>query len=124
MNIGIDSNMASKGPELLNDLETRLVLLLEQQGLAKKSASNMAVKITREMAVAWGGQNIYFPVGKTRWTQERDWRIFSEFSGGNHVDLAKKYQLTVPHIYRLIKRCKEKQHAPTQMRPAHDPSPA
>lgn len=107
--MSMDIISARKGPELLDDLESRLGVLLQQQGLAKKSASSMALKITREMAVAWGGQNIYFPVGKTRWAQERDWQIFEEFRGDNHAELARKYQLTVPHIYRLIKRCKEKQ---------------
>ncbi len=109
MNMDVSLTSASKGPELLDDLESRLRLLLQQQGLAKKNASSMALKITREMAVAWGGQNIYFPVGKTRWAQERDLQILEEFCGDNHADLARKYQLTVPHIYRLIKRCKEKQ---------------
>ena len=100
---------SSKGPELLDDLENRLMILLERHGLEKKRAAGMALRVTSEMAAAWGGQNIYFPLGQARMVKERDLQILKEFKGDNHTELAHKYQVTVPHIYRIIKNCKDKQ---------------
>lgn len=46
---------------------------------------------------------IYFPKNLLGRVSERDMQIYKEFNGKNHVELARKYDLTVQHIYRIVK---------------------
>ena len=60
-------------------------------------------KLTHHLASNWGGQLIYFPKNLLGRVSERDLKIYKEFNGKNHVELARKYDLTVQHIYRIVK---------------------
>jgi Mor family transcriptional regulator len=42
---------------------------------------------------------------------ERDEAIWQEFTGNNHVELARKYGLTTIHVYRIIKRMRQEKRA-------------
>lgn len=92
------------GTELLADLADRIADHLERSKRIDESAARqLAEDIAYEMADAWGGQLIYFPKGKFALLSKRDRQIFSEFTGHNHADLARKYKVSVQHIYRIIK---------------------
>ncbi|SHN70603.1 Mor transcription activator family protein [Desulfovibrio litoralis] len=105
----------SRGPELLQDFQSRLELNLREHGIKKEEATRISLSITQELTHAWGGQNIYFPKGTSFRAQSRDWQIFNEFNGSNHVELAKKYQLAIQHIYRIIALCRKKRKEKTEV---------
>lgn len=49
------------------------------------------------------GQEIYFPKVESVIASARNRRIKKEFNGYNYKELAKKYNVTVQHIWRILK---------------------
>ena len=100
----------SQGPELLQDLQLRLSAALQEYGFSPNAASSAASQIVREMAHAWGGLNVYFPKGSYFKAQERDLQIYNDFTGANHGELAKKYDVTVQYVYKAVAHCRAERH--------------
>lgn len=101
-----DSNahFKSKGPELLVDLAEQVSRALrELAALEPGRADQVAREVADRMAAHWGGQNIYFPMGLSYKLSQRDRQIYDEFTGDNHSELARKYLVSVPWIYKIVK---------------------
>ncbi len=90
------------GTELLSDLANRITQLL-QEHIGEDRAADIGQAVAEDMAQHWGGQLVYFPKGKFLILSKRDRHIYAEFNGRNHADLARKYDVSVQHIYRIIK---------------------
>ncbi|MGX2951620.1 Mor transcription activator family protein, partial [Ursidibacter sp. B-7004-1] len=45
----------------------------------------------------------------------RDWKIYHEFNGNNHKELARKYGVSVPWVYQIIKRVHKMEVAKRQI---------
>ncbi len=94
----------SKGPELLVDLAQHVAhALVELAGLSEEKANQIGREVADRMAAHWGGQNIYFPMGLSYKLSQRDHQIYEEFMGNNHSDLARKYNVSLQWIYKIIK---------------------
>ena len=91
------------GTELLADLADRVTNYLIGQHVPEEGARQIGDEIAVEMAAYWGGQLIYFPKGKFVILSKRDRQIYAEFTGRNHKDLARKFDVSEQHIYRIIK---------------------
>lgn len=99
-----------KRNEFLDDLSTYLERALVGLGLGENMAAAAGEMVTDDVAAWWGGQNICIPRDHHRKLSERNLRILSEFNGKNHSDLARKYDLTVSSIYKLISKSKKQRH--------------
>ncbi|UTH76082.1 Mor transcription activator family protein [Chromobacterium sp. IIBBL 290-4] len=100
----MNTSFRSKGPELLADLTDHITEALKQLAHTEsRQAEKIAQEITRRMTQHWGGQNIYFPLGKSTRSAERDQRILQEFTGANHAELAQKHGISVQWVYKIIK---------------------
>lgn len=58
----------------------------------------IALAVTDYLVSAWGGAQVYVPKDLAR----RNARIFDDFTGDNIRDLAVKYKISDPWIYRII----------------------
>ena len=64
-----------------------------------------AEKATTAMFDHFCGRNVYFKdLGRKQNAEQRDSDILQEFNGANVAQLARKYRVTVKHVYQLIKR--------------------
>lgn len=91
------------GTELLTDLAERISTHLIGQQIPEEIALKIGSEISIEMAAYWGGQLIYFPKGKFVLLSKRDRLIYAEFTGHNQKELARKFDVSEQHIYRIIK---------------------
>lgn len=99
-----ENDFRSKGPELLVDLAEQCAqVLMEIAGFDDEKAHNVGQEIAQRMAVHWGGQNIYFPMGVSFKLSQRYRQIYGEFNGTNHSELARKFRMSVPWIYKIVK---------------------
>ena len=102
----IQFNPATRGkcPELLSDLAAQCAAVLtETLDIGADTANQTGLEIACRMAAHWGGQLVYFPKGLSYELSKRDRRIFAEFSGTNHADLAIRYGVSVQWVYKIIK---------------------
>ena len=81
----------NRTPELLTDLESQIKTHLLPEMDAHR-AHIISRKISQYLSHHWGGQ-----------LDERDKQIYADFNGSNHAALAKKYDLAVQQIYKIIK---------------------
>lgn len=58
----------------------------------------------KAIAQNYAGEYVYVPSSLLARIAARDRRIYSEFDGNNHTELARKYGVTVIHMYRIIKK--------------------
>lgn len=102
--------------ELIADLADQLeaALLAQVPSLEKQDARMVSRHVSRYMAQHWGGQNLYFPKNYFGRLSARDQEIWEKFNGKNHVELAAEYDLTVQHIYRIVKEAAEYHQAKNQ----------
>lgn len=68
------------------------------QSLAKR----VGIEATIELAEEVGGLNLYFPKLDKTLQRIRDRRLRAEFDGGNHKELARKYNLTESRVRQIV----------------------
>lgn len=95
--------------EFLDDLSTYMERALVGLGVGESMAAAAGELVTDELVSYWGGQHICIPRDHYRKISDRNRRILSEFTGKNQSDLARKYDLTLSSIYKLISKHKKQQ---------------
>ncbi|XXQ69003.1 Mor transcription activator family protein [Neisseriaceae bacterium B1] len=106
----------SRIPELIADLEAQAcACLLSVAPVDKPTALQISKQLARHITANWGGQLVYFPKNVGGELDERDQQIYAEFNGENHQQLAKKYDLAVQQVYKIIKRVRADEMAKRQM---------
>lgn len=105
-----------KAPELLADLAKHVETELTKTGkIAPEQAKQIGVEIAQSIAKNWGGEVIYIPRNLVLLLSERDRRIFNEFNGYNHRALARKYQVSMQWVYKIVKKVTREEIAKRQM---------
>lgn len=98
------AELRSKGPELLLDLASHVAAQVKSLcGVSPEKADSVGLAVADLMSCHWGGQLLYFPKGMARKLSTRDMEIYTRFNGSNHADLAREYDVSLQHIYRIIK---------------------
>ncbi|MFD1805575.1 Mor transcription activator family protein [Pasteurella oralis] len=106
-----------KAPEILNDLARHIeVELLKKIDIEQDKAKQTGIEIAQAMAKNWGGEVIYIPRNLLFTLNERDRKIFNEFTGSNHRDLAKKYNVSMQWVYQIVKRVSKEEVAKRQIK--------
>ena len=100
--------------EVLNSIHASLHKSLTEAEINTTSAASIANYCVNNIIDLLGGQLIYFPKTRKRWLSDRDLSIYREFKGNNHVQLASKYNLSVPWIYKIIKEVTKDESARRQ----------
>lgn len=84
---------------------------LEKQGIQPGCIpEKAAIAVGEHLAVAWGGQQVYFPKDIPR----RNARLYDEFTGNNASALARKYNLSTASIYQILASERERRRARQQ----------
>lgn len=96
--------MEAKRAELLGDLAAHACQLLQDYGVAADLAEQAGSAIADHMADHWGGQIVTFPKDYAFRLAKRDLEILAAFTGNNHAELAKKYDMTERGIRKLLAR--------------------
>jgi Mor family transcriptional regulator len=110
-----ESDFYTSGPEILVDLAQKVAArLVGMAGLAQDVANQVAIQVAEDMAEDWGGQIIYVPKGRAYQIAKAHLEIWRKFTGDNHAELASEFDLTVPAIYRILKRVRRQEMAKRQ----------
>ena len=86
--------------DIAEQVEERLVAI----GTDHPEASRFGWEVARHLNEFWGGGVLYICKGVHYEISLRDQEIYRRFNGENHDWLATTYDLTVQHVYRIVKR--------------------
>lgn len=98
---------SKEGRSFLYDLRDQVAHQLKDINIDPDIARQFANELMFTMSQNWGGQSLYIIKDDTFHIDERDIKIYNDFNGHNHTELAKKYKLSLQYIYRIIKRMAE-----------------
>lgn len=91
----------SKSPETLRQIYALFRDELDDQ--------QKAVVLLSRFCKNFGGLFVYVPKGKKLEAELQNLSIWNEFKGNNAEALAKKYNLSVVHVYRVIKTMRKRE---------------
>lgn len=111
-----ESKTRQRAASLLTDLADRIAYRAHiDLKLPQARAEEFGQDCADDIAEAWGGQNFYIPMDMIGKARSRDAELYDKFTGDNHAELAIKYNLSTQHVYRIVRRERErrsvKQHA-------------
>lgn len=91
-------------PELLNDFKDKCQERLQSDvGLDLDTAEKSASLIIKLMQNDWRGQQIYIPKCAEDELSDRDRKLWSEYNGTNHAQLAHDFDVSVQWVYKVVK---------------------
>ena len=96
------SENKNRYPEILKDLKESVVKSLTAQGVELSVANQSAHVAAESIRRDWGGILVYICKGSGYDLSLRDEKIWSEFTGHNHQELCKKYDITIQRVYKII----------------------
>lgn len=95
-----------RGLQVLLTIADANTTALIEAGIEAEQARKVGLQVADQVRNLHGGEQIYIPKGVALVLRERDWQIWEESTGRNHLVLAKKYDLTDRQIYNIIARCR------------------
>lgn len=104
----MSENMELARNELLEEIRAYTKSVCSDFGIATDIADQVGTALADQLADNWGGQIVTFPKDHKYKLAMRDIEIYNEFNGRNHGELARRYQMTVRGIYKVIKRVKQR----------------
>ena len=94
--------------DLLADLAAQVAaVLVEMLGLAGDVAEHAGNEAADHIATHWRGQHIYVPKEVSKKALSRHLQIYAEFNGRNYSELARKYDISLTWMYKIIKMTRE-----------------
>ncbi|PSU46648.1 transcriptional regulator [Photobacterium frigidiphilum] len=103
-----DSN---RWPEAMRDMHDLLKRQLESEG----ADPAIAIKLLSEICKTFGGMQFYLPRGHHLEVMLIHLNIWNDFTGDNVVQLSRKYDVSMQHIYRVVAKMRKreiKKHQP------------
>lgn len=90
--------------ETLLDMAAAVTDALIARGHQRTEAEAVAEVAVDAIRFTFGGTQVYIPMSRTTIKDAIHERMFSEFDGGNHHELAERYRVSLQHVYRVIKK--------------------
>ena len=90
--------------ELLVAIISHVSDSLVKTGIKEEQAYDIAVNLSDSLRHLFGGQMFYMPKGQELDTLIKHHQIFREFNGRNQEELSRKYNISVQHLYRVMKK--------------------
>lgn len=97
---------------LLDSLVRQMILI---GGLPRSTAEKVGEVVVDYVLDEFGGENIYVPRNISGIVRRRNRQIYEEWSGNNHDELAKKYNITRQRVYAIIKEERQRIYAEKQI---------
>ena len=107
-------SFTDRSASLLMDMIIHIEKQLIEHGTTKGKAELMARDIVDQLRLTFGGEQFYFPKGKDLDAVLAHHKIYTKFNGHNHTELAKEFDMSVPHIYRVVKKVGKQEQDKTQ----------
>ncbi len=102
-----DTNMGKRRNELFESVHAHAIEVIKGYGIPEDVADQVGAAIVDNLADNWGGQNICIPKDYSYKLAARDLEIWDDFTGNNHAELARKYNMTTRSIYKIIHRIRK-----------------
>lgn len=94
-----------RGTDLLSEtIEPMAKVIQESLGVSTELAEATSVEITTLFAHLWGGQVVYVPKGVSIQASRLHQKIFDDWTGRNHHEVATKHGVSVQLVYKVVKR--------------------
>ncbi|OLF53766.1 Mor transcription activator family protein [Pseudomonas chlororaphis] len=96
---------SSTAGELLQTLADHVAQSAKETlGVGPELAEAHGNEVAMLMATVWGGQNLYMPKGIHLQASKLHQQLFDECTGRNQRELARKYNLSLAFVYKVVKR--------------------
>ncbi|MDK2598627.1 Mor transcription activator family protein [Pseudoalteromonas obscura] len=73
-----------------------------QTKLNESDSYKLALSVVDNVRHAFGGQQLYISKGRTLDSLILKNKVWNEFTGQNQAELASKYNVSLPYIYRIV----------------------
>lgn len=113
---GADHAAGMNEREILLDIAEQVEERLLAIGTGRDEATRLGWEVARALNAFWGGGDLYICKGERYEISLRDQAIYNRFNGTNHDWLAVEYDLTVQHVYRIVRRVGDAERAKRQRR--------
>ncbi len=90
------------GGEMLRYLADVVASQVQESGISPEQAAAIGETTAEQVRDKFGGQVLYVSKGSSLKARQRWGRIWAEFNGTNHAELASKYGMGVQGIYRVL----------------------
>ncbi|MBS0044526.1 transcriptional regulator [Shewanella sp. M16] len=100
-----DDDESYRWPETMRDIYDLFKCELTKQDIDPKIAIPLLHRLCRE----FGGLQMYLPRGHLLEIEMMNLSIWHEFNGKNVEDLARKYNKSMQHIYRVIAKMRKRE---------------
>ncbi len=102
---------------LIADINTEALI---ESGIDPENARKISLQAADSVRKAFGGTSVYLPRLFSLEVSKKHWEIFNNFDGTNTFELAKKYDLSIRQIEKILKRCRteERQKRTREAKPA------
>ena len=107
--------LKNKGPKSLAELCDDLTHELLRNKHDESNAAALASKLAGALAHYMGGRAVYLPTGDTLFQALRNNALYNDWKGRNIDELSRKYGLSNPQVYAVIKEQRalhRKRHQP------------
>lgn len=101
-------HMEQQRHELLSDVADTVASVLKDHGIEQLLAEQAGLALADRLATHWGGQLINIPKDYRFKLANRDLLIYEEFNGNNHAELARRWNMTMRGIYKIIERARKR----------------
>lgn len=91
----------------LSDLLMVMFAEMKRANMPAAQALTLCERLTLSISTYLGGRNLYLPAGTRIRVAVRDMLIFAEFNGRNFKYLQRKYHLSQPALYGILRRERE-----------------
>lgn len=89
-------------PPLIRELAGLVELQLREVGIAPSIAAAISESAAEHVREHFGGVPNYWSKGSTMRQRRRRARMWAEFNGNNHAELARRYGVCLQQMYRAL----------------------
>lgn len=107
-------SQSERSATFLVDMVIHIETMLIEFDIDKSKATKIAQNTVDQLRQAYGGEQFYFPRGWSLDVTLSHHKIYAKFRGHNHVQLSKEFNVSVTHIYRVVKAIQDAEAARRQ----------
>ncbi len=91
----------------IDKFSLRVKNALVDSNVAPNLAADVAKQVTEQIEDECGGLTLYVSKNRINKANLKREQIIAEFTGNNHKQLAKIHNISIVHVYRLLKEHKQ-----------------
>lgn len=92
---------------LLDEIATHISAALKKDGIAAARALEIGTEAVARLDDTFAGTMLYWPKGRSEKATDRHEEIARAFNGTNVAELAARFNMTEPSIYRVLKQARD-----------------